>query len=228
MGIKSNKDGSSGQFRDYPAAALYLAQTYGNMLKQQEYYDKVLSGKAVYTEDDALDELISTTASTESDTGIRVQTSNISNTTERIGLLLANGFVEKRSREILREALNNGDERQYIAWKLDVINTAMTERMQPMERNIFKRMYGKGMTYQQIREAYHKRVLYDKAINKHRKTALSLLEAEIRMRDEDMPEDPNEDTVIDIDNEDKESSWEADMMDRLFAEIMDAEDTEEG
>ena len=62
---------------DYPAAAILLAESYGNMQLQQEYFNKVLSGETVYTEDDALEELISTTASTESDTGIRVQSSSM-------------------------------------------------------------------------------------------------------------------------------------------------------
>ena len=53
-----------------------------------------------------------------------------------------------------------------------------------MERNIFKRLYGKGMTYEQIRKAYNKKVLYDKAINKSRKKALAALEDEIRMQEE--------------------------------------------
>ena len=125
----------------------------------------------VYTDDDALEELISTTAPTESETGIRVQSSNISNTTERIGILLASGFAEKRNHDLLRDVLKDTEARLYLKWKLGVVNIAMTERMDSMERNIFKRLYGKGMTYEQIRKAYNKKTLYNHAINKSRKSA---------------------------------------------------------
>lgn len=172
-----------GQLRDYPAAALYLASSYGNMLKEKAYIEKVLSGEYRYTEDDALMELISTTAAVGTDTGIRVQASNISNTTERIGLLLAGGFVERRNREIFREVMEDRDGQSYLCWKLDVIETAMRERMDSMERAVFKRLFVKHMTYKQIREACKKEKLFDRSINDRRKSALLMIEREIRLRE---------------------------------------------
>ena len=154
------------QTGDYGAAALFLMREYGNLLKEQEYVDKVLSGETIYTEDDALEELISTTASTESDTGIRVQTSNISNTTERIGLLLASGFVEKRNRQILKEIIKDAENRQYLCWKIDVIETAVRERTGTFERGLFKRHYAQGWTYKKIRERYSKKKLYNRDISR--------------------------------------------------------------
>ena len=204
-GAQVHEDLGGQQERDYKAAALYLAQSYGNMLKQKEYIDKVMSGKAVYTEDDALDELISTTASTESDTGIRVQSSNISNTTERIGLLLANGFVEKRNREIRQEVLKDTEGRQYLYWKIDVIETAMAERMDSMEQNIFRRLFVKHMTYKQVREAYHKKKLYNRFISDKRSSALELIAEEIRLRSAE----PDE----------TETEW----LNRLFIEVREQE-----
>ena len=169
---------------DYKAAAILLAESYAGLVKEQEYIDKVLSGEIVYTKDDALEELISTTASTESDTGIRVQTSNISNTTERIGLLLASGFVEKRNHEILREVLNDTEGRRYLAWKLDIIETAKRERMDKFERGLFSRLFVKHRTYKQIREAYKGKRLYDCDINKARKTLLAAIADEVELRDD--------------------------------------------
>lgn len=182
-----NKDkdpGNTPEPLDYLAAAILLAESYGNMLKEQEYIDKVISGELVYTEEDALEELISTTASTESDTGIRVQTSNISNTTERIGLILAGGFVEKRNREILQEVLNDTEGRQYLAWKLDVINTAKAERMSRFERGIFDRLYLRRRSYKQIREAYKGKKLYDRDISDARKSILTAIADEVELRDD--------------------------------------------
>lgn len=174
---------ASGQLKDHPAAALYLASSYGNMLKEKAYIEKVLSGEYRYTEDDALMELISTTAAAGSDTGVRVQASNISNTTERIGMLLAGGFVERRNREILREVIEDKAGQAYLYWKLDVVETAMRERMDSMERAVFKRLFVKHMTYKQIREACKKEKLFDRSINDRRKSALLMIEREIRLRE---------------------------------------------
>lgn len=172
-----------GQLKDYPAAALYLASSYGNMLKEKAYIEKVLSGEYRYTEDDALMELISTTAAAGSDTGVRVQASNISNTTERIGLLLADGFVERRNREIFREVMEDKEGQAYLYWKLDVVETAMRERMDSMERAVFKRLFVKHMTYKQIREACKKEKLFDRSINDRRRSALLMIKREIRLRE---------------------------------------------
>ena len=167
---------------DYEEAALYLAKSYGNLLKEKKYIEKVLSGEFTYTEDDALEELISTTASTESDTGIRVQTSNISNTTERIGMLLANGFVEKRNREILREVLDDSEGRRYLYWKLDVVETAKAERMDAFERGLFDRHYVRGWTYKMIREGFTKKKLYNRNISQACKHILGALGDEVEAR----------------------------------------------
>jgi len=117
------------------------------------------------------------------DTGVRVQASNISNTTERIGLLLAGGFVERRNREIFREVMEDKDGQSYLCWKLDVVETAMNERMDSMERAVFKRLFVKHMTYKQIREACKKEKLFDRSINDRRKSALLMIEREIRLRE---------------------------------------------
>ena len=183
------ESGASLQTMDYPAAAILLAESYAGLVKEQEYIDKVLSGDIVYTEDDALEELISTTASTESDTGIRVQTSNISNTTERIGLLLASGFVEKRNHDILREVLNDTEGRLYLAWKLDIIETAKRERMDKFERGLFNRLFVKHRTYKQIREAYKGKRLYDRDISDARKSILKAIADEVELRDDGGEED---------------------------------------
>lgn len=183
MGKEKENISNPGQRRDYPSAALYLANSYGNMLKEKAYIDKVLSGGLVYTEDMAFQELTSISASAAGDTGVRVQTSNISNQPERIVILLDEGFVEKRNRELFGEVVKDAEGRMYLAWKIDVVETAMQERMDALERAIFKRLFVKHMTYKQIREAYHKKVLYDKEINKRRRTALLMIEKELQLRD---------------------------------------------
>ncbi|CAK7037271.1 MAG: hypothetical protein BACD_00164 [Bacteroides rodentium] len=179
-----NQTGEEAQLqRDYPAAALFLANNYAAMLQQKKYIDSVLSGERVFTHEMALEELVRTTSATEIDTGVRVQTGSISNTTERIGLLLAGGYVEKRNAEIIREATSDIEGRIYLEWKLDVIETAMRERLDKTERNICKRLYAKHMTYEQIRSACHEKKLYDHRINKARKEGYRALALEIEKRD---------------------------------------------
>ena len=169
--------------RDYQAAALFLAKRYGGLLKEKEYIDKVLSGEFVFTEDDALEELISTTAGTESDTGVRVQTSNISNTTERIGILLVNGYVEKRNRELRQEILADNEGREYLNWKIDIIGTALSERMDKFERGLFKRRYVEQWTYRRIRERYQVKKLYNRDISKACRAVISSIADEIQLRE---------------------------------------------
>ena len=88
----------------------------------------------------------------------------------------------KRNRELFGEIISDIEGREYLDWKLSVIETAMRERMEAIERAIFKRIFVKHMTYKQIREAYHEKTLYDKAINKYRKSALLMIEREIKLR----------------------------------------------
>ena len=178
----NNKD--PGQGRDYQMAALLLANSYESLLKEKEYIEKVLSGEFVYTEDDALEELVHITASTESETGIRVQTCNTSNTTERIGLLLADGFVEKRNREILQEVLNDTEGRQYLAWRIGIIETAKRERMSKFERGIFDRLFVRHKSYKEIRDAYKAKRLYDRDINDARKSIITAIADEVELRDD--------------------------------------------
>ena len=179
--MEKNNNTVEEESRDYPAAALYLARSYGNMLKEKAYIDKILSGELVYTEEMAMQEL-SSISSASGNTDIRVQSSNISNQPERIAILLDEGYVEKRNRELLRDVGKDADGRQYLLWKIDVVETAMKERMDVLERAIFKRLFVKHMTYKQIREAYHRKTLHNFMISAAKKTALEMLEREIRLR----------------------------------------------
>ena len=181
--MEKNNNSVVEQSRDYPAAALFLAKSYGNMLKEKEFNDKVLSGELVYTVEMAIADLTKVTATMGSETGVRVQTNSISNQPERIAILLDEGYVEKRNRELYGSIINDVEGREYLAWKLSVIETAMQERMDSMERAVFKRLFLKHMTYQQIREAYHKRTLHNRDISASRTSVLEMIAKELALRD---------------------------------------------
>lgn len=181
--MEKNNNTVEEESRDYPAAALFLAKSYENMLKEKEYNDKVLSGELVYTTEMAIADLTKVTATMGSETGVRVQTSNTSKQPERIAILLDEGYVEKRNRELYGSVINDVEGREYLAWKLSVIETAMQERMDAMERAVFKRLFLKHMTYQQIRDAYHKKTLHNFMISASRGSALEMIAKELALRD---------------------------------------------
>ena len=94
---------------DFPALALFLAKSYGQMLKDRERLKAMIdAGVPIYTKEMALRDLTSTSIDYESE---RVQTSNISNIPLRIIELLDNGYVEKMNRKLRREEDRIGGDR---------------------------------------------------------------------------------------------------------------------
>lgn len=112
---------------DFPVLVLFLAKSYGQMLKDRDRLKAVIdAGVPVYTKETAIRDLSSIGIDYESD---RVQTSNISNIPLRISELLDNGYVEKMNRKLRREMDESVKEYGYLSWKIDVVETAMQERM---------------------------------------------------------------------------------------------------
>ena len=112
---------------DFPELALFLAKSYGQMLKDQERLKAVIdAGVPIYTKEMALRDLASISIDHESE---RVQTSNISNVPLRITELLDNGYVEKTNRKLRREMDESVKEYGYLCWKIALVETAMRERM---------------------------------------------------------------------------------------------------
>ena len=164
---------------DFPALALFLAKSYGQMLKDRERLKAMIdAGVPIYTKEMALRDLTSTSIDYESE---RVQTSNISNIPLRIIELLDNGYVEKMNRKLRREVDESVKEYGYLCWKIALVETAMRERMDQMERAIFIRVYARGYTFSQLKKAYKKRLCH-RQICAAKEAALKALADEITVR----------------------------------------------
>ena len=126
---------------DFPALALFLSKTYGQMLKDREQLKAVIdAGVPVYTEEMAIRDLSAISIDYESD---RVQTSSISNVPERIAELLDNGYVEKMNRKLRREMAETVKGYSYLCWKIEVVETDMRDicariHIQPAEKSMQK------------------------------------------------------------------------------------------
>jgi len=164
---------------DFPAAALHLARTYGNLITTRDNIRKLLAHRQVFTKDMAIEELLSITPGSG---GEHVQTSNQSDQTARIAEKLASGYVEKRQKQLEWEAARNVEELAYAEWKIGIVEAAMQERMSSKERWFFRNLFVKRRTYRSIREDNPgKGRIYDRDINGIRKEVLRALEGQIRL-----------------------------------------------
>lgn len=164
---------------DFLVLALFLAQSYGQMLKDRERLKAVIdAGVPIYTKEMAFRDLASISIDYESE---RVQTSNISNVPLRITELLDNGYVEKVNRKLRREMDESVKEYGYLCWKIEMVETAMRERMDQRERAIFIRIYVRGYTFSQLKKA-HKKRLCNRQICEAKEAALKALADEITVR----------------------------------------------
>lgn len=164
---------------DFLALALFLAKSYGQMLKERERLKAVIdAGVPIYTKEMALRDLASVSIDYESE---RVQISNISNVPLRIVELLDNGYVEKVNRKLRREMDESVKEYGYLCWKIALVETALRERMDKKEQGIFTRIFVRGYTFSQLKKAYKKR-LCNRQICVAKEAALKALADEITVR----------------------------------------------
>lgn len=130
--------------------ALLLAESYSMILIEQKDLHDLLTGNFVYTEDMAIQELMGGGQQE----GERVQTSNISNIPERIAILLADGFVEKQRARMRREAQQQILEYRQLCDKIQIVETAMAERMDARTRAVFRCLYIERKPWSRVRDEY--------------------------------------------------------------------------
>lgn len=162
----------------FQEAALFLAETYGRMLDEREQLKTVIdAGVIPYTEEMAIRDL--SAVSVECNIG-RVQTGNISNIPERIAVLLDCGYVEEMNRRLNREMDEIVKEHSYVCWKIEIVETAVRERMTRMQRAIFIRIFVKHLSMRQIRKNYKKSIEFRK-IRAERDGAVSSIAEELEL-----------------------------------------------
>lgn len=130
--------------------ALLLAESYSMILIEQKDLHDLLTGNFVYTEDMAIQELMGGGQQE----GERVQTSNISNIPERIAILLADGYVEKKRKQMQREAQQQIQEYRQLCDKIQIVETAMAERMDARTRAVFHCLYIERKPWSRVRDEY--------------------------------------------------------------------------
>lgn len=167
---------------DYHQAALLLCRTYKTIKSEREYIRAWQTGERTYTDDDALAELISITPKGDDSLGVRVSTSGTSDSTSKIGMLLASGFAEKRQSEIIKELYTPEmvHHIHLLDWEIEVVETAIDERMTRLQGAIFQQIFVKGKTYSQIIATNKgKRKLNDWKINHEKYKAVDAVADEL-------------------------------------------------
>ena len=178
MMIEEANAGTHTEGNPYQEEALFLAKSCPAFQKERDWLMSRLAGSWVYTVDDAIRDLDNITVSYE---GERVQSSNISNPTERIALkITSTDYMARKQREMDAEKKWCEERLQYLTWGIGVVDTAMKERMTAKERAIFQRLFFREKTYREIRQAY-KGKLYDHQISTCRKAALEAIADEINL-----------------------------------------------
>ena len=172
----------------YMAEALFLAESYTQMLKFRDALKKCLAGSWVYTIDMAISDLDSITVSYESE---RVQSSNISKPTERIALKLTDEYLARKQTEMDAEKAAIVRELDYVSWKIEVAETVWKERAKGLEKSLFQLLFYQHKTYREAEEILLRKKnmrLQDCSIAAIKTKIWMLFEKEIEFRYQDEEE----------------------------------------
>ena len=172
----------------YMAEALFLAESYTQMLKFRDALKKRLAGSWVYTIDMAISDLDSITVSYESE---RVQSSNISKPTERIALKLTDEYMARKQAEMDAEKAAIVRELDYVSWKIEVAETVWKERAKGLEKSLFQLLFYQHKTYREAEEILLRKKnmrLQDCSIAAIKTKIWMLFEKEIEFRYQDEEE----------------------------------------
>ena len=145
----------------YQKEARYLAMSYTKLLEERDRLQKRIDGDWTYTKEMAIAELSSITDSFDNE---RVQTSNIDNPTERIAIKLTDEFMKRRQAEMHDERDACIRKREYIDWKIEVVETVWKERSNKTQKVIFQLLFYQHKTFCETKEIMRKRrnmILYD-------------------------------------------------------------------
>lgn len=156
--------------------ALLLADSYSMVLFEKKELQDLLTGNFVYTEDMAIQDLLGGGQQE----GERVQTSNISNIPERIAILLADGFVEKQRARMQWEAQQQIQEYRQLCDKIQIVETAMAERMDARTQAVFRCLYIECKPWSKVRDEYRNH-MDDQQIRRAKEKAILAIAEELAL-----------------------------------------------
>lgn len=159
--------------------ARLLAESYSSILTEHRELKNLLTGNFVYTENMAIQELLGGGQKE----GERVQNSNISNIPERIAILLADGYVEKKRKRMQREAAEHIDEYRELCRKIEVVETAMAERMDARTRAVFRCLYIEKRAWSRVKDEYGNHLARQQIAN-GRDKAVSAIAEELELTEQ--------------------------------------------
>lgn len=166
----------------YLNEAMFLAESYTKMLEEREWLRKRIAGNWTYTKEMAIAELDSITVAYDNE---RVQSSNISNPTERIALKLTDEYMARKQAEMNAERDACIADLEYLEWKIGVVETVIRERLDDELKDLFTLQYKGKRTYRETKDILVKKrerkVCNDK-IKKQKDSILGFLVRELILR----------------------------------------------
>ena len=166
----------------YLKEALFLAESYTKMLEEREWLKKRIAGNWTYTKEMAIAELDSITVAYDNE---RVQSSNISNPTERIAMKLTDEYMARKQAEMDAERDACIADLEYLNWKIGVVDAVIRERLDDELKDMFTLQYKGNRTYRQTKDILAKKrerkVCNDK-IKRQKDSILELLVRELILR----------------------------------------------
>ena len=145
----------------YLKEALFLAENYTRMLEERAWLKRRIAGNWTYTKEMAIAELDSITVAYDHE---RVQSSNISNPTERIAMKLTAEYLAQKQAEMNAERDTCIAELDYLEWKIGVVETVWHERAIGIHKSVFQLLFYQHKTFKEAENALllkKKRKVYD-------------------------------------------------------------------
>lgn len=167
----------------YMTEALFLANSYAQLDETRKTLEKRLAGSWVYTKDMAIADLNNISVSYD---GERVQSSNISNPTERTVLKINDErYMARKQAEMDAEKAACVRELEYVSWKAGVVETAVRERMGAELRSMFTLHYKGHKTYRETQRILLKRRgknAYNDKIYRQKNDCVKMISRELELR----------------------------------------------
>ena len=167
----------------YLKEALFLAESYTKMLEEREWLKKRIAGNWTYTKEMAIAELDSITVAYDNE---RVQSSNISNPTERIAMKLTDEYMARKQAEMDAERDACIADLEYLNWKIGVVETVWKERMKEKQSAVFQLIYIGNKTFKEAEAILRKKKkinLVNRNISEIKEQIWSLFETELLFRE---------------------------------------------